>query len=143
MGLVLEGEDIKKVLRHREPMLLVDRMEKDGEYVSAQYTIRGDEPFLKGHFPGNPIVPGVIICEIMAQSCVLLIDNVPEGKLAVYAGLDKVRFKKMVRPGDTIVVKARLQAQKEDYYVLEAKATVDGQICCKGLLSIFLANDNQ
>ena len=97
----------------------------------------------KGHFPGNPIVPGVIICEIMAQSCVLLIDNVPEGKLPVYAGLDKVRFKKMVRPGDTIVVKARLQAKKEDYYVLEAKATVDGQICCKGLLSIFLANDNQ
>ena len=85
----------------------------------------------------------MIICEIMAQSCVLLIDNVPEGKLPVYAGLDKVRFKKMVRPGDTIVVKARLQAKKEDYYVLEAKATVDGQICCKGLLSIFLANDNQ
>lgn len=143
MGKVLEKEEIKKVLRHRDPMLLVDRMERDGEYAIAQYTVKGDEPFLKGHFPGNPIVPGVIICEIMAQSCVLLINDLPEGKLPVYAGLDKVRFKRMVHPGETITVKAKLQAEKEGFFVLDAKATVDGTLCCKGLLSIFLADENK
>lgn len=141
-GMVLEKEDIKKVLRHRDPMLLVDRMEKKDGYVTATYTVRGDEAFLQGHFPGNPIVPGVVICEIMAQSCVLLINNPSDDKLPVYAGLDKVRFKGMVKPGETITVTAGIREQRGDYYLLDARAEVGGKICCKGLLGIFLTEFN-
>ena len=66
-------EEIKQILPHREPMLLVDKSEWDGEYVCSEYTIRDNEFFTTGHFPGYPVVPGVILCEIMAQASFLLI----------------------------------------------------------------------
>lgn len=82
----MNREEIKTYIPHREPMLLVDEMELDGEYVNAKYYVRGDEFFLQGHFPGHPTVPGVILCEIMAQSCALLIGEECKGKTPFYAG---------------------------------------------------------
>ena len=99
----MNKDEIMKILPHRDPMLLVDEviLNEDGT-ATGIYHVRGDEFFLKGHFPGKPIVPGVIQCEIMAQSaCILFAEKMKEkGALPVYTGIDKVRFRGMIRPGD-------------------------------------------
>ena len=99
----MRREEIMQILPHRDSMLLLDDVtETNGEAV-GHYHVRGDEFFLNGHFPGNPIVPGVILCEILAQSaCILLKDQMTEGKLPVYTVLNHVKFRSPVRPGDTV-----------------------------------------
>jgi len=97
----MNRDEIKQYLPHREPMLLVDEMTLDENHVAhSRYHVTGEEFFLKGHFPGEPVVPGVILCEIMAQSCALLMKDDLIGKLTFYTGIDKVRFKNSVKPGD-------------------------------------------
>lgn len=84
----MNREEIKTFLPHREPMLLVDEVEIDEQKVAhAKYYVTGNEFFLKGHFPENPVVPGVILCEIMAQSCCLLIGEDLIGRTPFYAGI--------------------------------------------------------
>ena len=98
----MNREEIKNILPHREDMLLLDDVENREGTAVGHYTVRGDEFFLKGHFPDNPIVPGVILCEILAQSaCVLMQEGMDKGKLPVYTGLDHVKFRSPVKPGDT------------------------------------------
>jgi len=126
-------------LPHREPMLLVDHMEMDeNNVVHARYTVTGEEFFLKGHFPGYPIVPGVILCEIMGQCCSLLVKEHLAGKIPFYAGLDKIRFKRQVRPGDTIEIKGTITKQKAMIFFVKAEARVDGELCAQGILSFAL-----
>ena len=134
--------DIKEFLPHREPMLLVDWTEKEGDRIKATYHVTGEEWFLRGHFPDYPVVPGVVICEIMAQSCTLILGEGLKGHTPFYAGLDKVRFKQMVRPGDTNEVTAEPIAIRGALYVIGAQAKVDGRLACKGELSFYLM-DNQ
>ena len=135
----MNREEIKKLLPHREPMLLVDWTEKqeDGS-IRATYNVTGEEWFLKGHFPDFPVVPGVVICEIMAQSCTLLLGEDLVGHTPFYGGLDKVRFKRMVRPGDTIETSARMKATRGPLFIIEAEARVEGQLACKGDLTFYL-----
>ena len=132
-------EEIMKFLPHREPMLLVDQMAVDENNVAhAHYTVTGEEFFLKGHFPGYPVVPGVILCEIMGQCCSLLVKEHLVVSTPFYAGLDKVRFKRQVRPGDTIEVKGHITKQKSMVFFVQAEARVDGELCAQGLLSFAL-----
>ena len=131
----MNREELKKILPHSEPMLLVDEtyLNEDGT-ATGYYNVRGDEYFLQGHFPGNPIVPGVIQCEIMAQSaCVLFADKMANGRvIPVYTGLDKVRFRNMVKPGDRIRVDTKVIRSFHPMYVLHGELTVDGKKCMSG-----------
>lgn len=132
-------EELKEYIPHREPMLLIDEIElgEDGRCY-AKYRVKEDEIFCQGHFPGNPIVPGVILCEIMAQSCALLVKEDLKGMTPLYTGIDNVRFKNIVKPGDLCEVTARLKSRRGPMFFCEAMLMVDGMLCCKGDLSFAL-----
>jgi 3-hydroxyacyl-[acyl-carrier-protein] dehydratase len=135
----MNKEELKAFLPHRDPMLLVDEMELDAEGVChAKYLVKENEYFCSGHFPGNPIVPGVIECEIMAQSCALLVKEDLLGKTTLYTGIDKVRFKSIVKPGDLCEITARLLSRKGPMVFCQAELRVKGNLCCKGELSFAL-----
>ena len=140
-------EEIKTFLPHREPMLLVDSLEEEivsnenGEvarYAIGTYHVRGDEFFLQGHFPGYPVVPGVILCEMMAQTCALLLGEEIKNKRPLYTGIDNVRFKRQVRPGDTVVLRSTITDRRQSIVFAKAEAQVDGKLCCRGNLSFAL-----
>ena len=137
----MNREEIKTILPHREPMLLVDEvyLNEDGS-ATGFYHVRGDEFFLQGHFPGNPIVPGVIQCEMMAQSaCIMFADKMKGGNhTPVYTGLDKVRFKGMIKPGDTIQIDTRLLRERHPMYQLHGELSVQGKKCMSGDFSFVI-----
>ena len=143
----MNKEEIKSYLKHRDPMLLVDSVElvteqdKEGKDVLVAYgtyTVRGDEFFLQGHFPGYPVVPGVILCEMMAQSCALLLGEEIKSKRTFYTGIDNVRFKGQVRPGDVVKTKSCIVDRRQSLIFVNAQASVDGKVCCKGDLNFAL-----
>ncbi|MBQ7999835.1 MAG: beta-hydroxyacyl-ACP dehydratase [Ruminococcus sp.] len=138
----MNKEEIMKILPHREDMLLLDEAEsKDGQAV-GKYFVRGDEFFLRGHFPENPIVPGVILCEILAQSCcVLLQDKMKEGTTPVYTGLNKVKFRNPVRPGDTIITNCSITRAKHPFYFAEGTVKVDDKLCVSAEFSFAITGE--
>lgn len=126
----MKREEIMKILPHRDHMLLLDDITDDSGVAIGHYKVRGDEFFLKGHFPGNPIVPGVILCEILAQSaCILMRDMMAEGKLPVYTGLNNVKFRSPVKPGDTIETQCYIKRAKHPFYFAEGTVMVEEKVC--------------
>ena len=134
--------EIMNILPHRDNMLLLDDVtEADGTAV-GHYTVRGDEFFLQGHFPGNPIVPGVILCEILAQSACILLQNVmTEGKLPVYTGLNNVKFRAPVKPGDEVETRCRIKRAKHPFYFAEGTVTVQDRLCVSAEFSFAVTGE--
>ncbi len=134
----MNRDEIKELIPHREPMLLVDDIIRDGEYALATYAVRGDEWFLQGHFPGNPVVPGVILCEIIAQGASLLLKDQLVGKTPFFAGMNKIKFRNSVRPGDTLRVKARVIRRNGPFVVITGQAHVGDKKVVEGEYTIAL-----
>jgi len=135
--LPLDHEAIKELLPHRYPFLLVDRVTefKEGEYLKGYKNVSGNEEFFNGHFPGKAIMPGVLITEALAQVSAILGflttgNRAKDGYLYLFAGIDKVRFKRQVVPGDQLVLESKLISERRGIFKFETKASVDGQLCC-------------
>ena len=134
------GRDvIETIIPHRDPFLFLDEVLElePGVRVVARKQVRGDEWFFPGHFPGRPIMPGVIMVEALAQAGAIAALSLEEnrGKLALFAGIDDVRFKRVVRPGDTLTLECEIEAVRGPVGRGRAKATVDGELAVRGTLT--------
>lgn len=130
--------DIMEILPHRDNMLLIDEAELADGKAYGRYRVKGDEWFLKGHFPGNPVVPGVILCEILAQSACVLIAEEIRGTIPYFAGMDKVRFKAPVKPGDIIETECIMTKSKPPFFFAQGQGKVNGKLCVKAEFSFAL-----
>lgn len=134
----MNREELKKILPHREPMLLVDEAVVENGVAKGKYTVKGDEWFLQGHFPGNPVVPGVVLCEIMGQACSVLLADKCEGATPYFTGLNNVKFRGMVKPGDTLCIESIIVRNKGPFYFAEGKGYVNGKLCVSAEYSFAL-----
>ena len=122
----MDREQIRNYLPHREPMLLLDTLSVQSDRrARASVAIRGDEWFLQGHFPGNPVVPGVIQCEMLAQACSALILSELKGHTPYFTGMDKVRFRRKVLPGDVMHIRCELLENRAPFYFAQAQGYID------------------
>jgi len=140
---VLNIEEIKKVIPHRYPFLLIDRVVeiKGYEYAKGYKNITFNEPIFQGHFPQQAVFPGVLIMEALAQlGAVLILRRFPEDqRLAYFAGIDKARFKRPVVPGDRLDLEVTITRDRGSFVVMEGKAFVDGQLAASATLSSSIA----
>lgn len=126
----MSREKIEQAIPHRPPMLLVDEVVAQTEdSIVTRKTFRPDEFFLQGHYPGQPIVPGVILCEATVQSGAVLLSGLTAGKsgVPVLTRMNEVKFRRVVRPGETIEMTVKLNERLGDAYFLTGTAKVDGQ----------------
>ena len=138
----MNRDAIQSILPHRDAMLLLDDVELRDHEAVGHYCVRGDEFFLCGHFPGNPIVPGVILCEILAQSaCVLMQDALNAGQIPMYTGLDRVKFRAPVRPGDTVETRCHIKRAKHPFYFAEGTVTVGDRLCVSAEFSFAITGE--
>ena len=136
---MLNVDDIQKILPHRSPFLLVDRIEElePGLRAVGRKCVTIDEPFFAGHFPGKAVMPGVLILEALAQTGAVAILSLEEhkGKIVFFAGMDKIKFKRQVVPGDVIKLEVEIIRSKENFGTGSAKAYVDGELAASGILT--------
>ncbi|MDD3571038.1 MAG: 3-hydroxyacyl-ACP dehydratase FabZ [Anaerotignaceae bacterium] len=134
--------DIMKVLPHRPPFLLIDRIEEvvPGERVVAIKNVTMNEPYFVGHFPSEPVMPGVLIVEAMAQAGAYAVLSMEEykGKLAYFGGIDKAKFRRKVVPGDTLRIEVEIIKLKSIAGVGKAVAYVDGKKACEAEITFMI-----
>ena len=128
-------QDILEVMPHRYPILLIDRVLEMGEKnIRAIKNVTFNEPHFLGHFPGHPVMPGVLLVEAMAQAAgYLLLSQVEdrENKLIYFTGIDKCRFRRPVIPGDQVVFDVEIKSVRRSFAKLHGRATVDGEVACE------------
>ncbi len=141
----LDAVEIQRIIPHRFPFLLVDRVVElePGRRAVGLKNVTVGEPYFQGHFPGYPVMPGVLIVEALAQvgAVALLTTDEYRGQLALFAGIDKVRFKRQVMPGDTLLMKVEMGQIRLGIGTGTATASVDGEIACRGEFMFALVPD--
>ena len=139
---MLDIKEIMEIIPQRAPFLMIDRVEEyvPGESAVAYKNVCINEWYFQGHFPGEPIMPGVLITEALAQTEAVAILSMPEnkGKKALFGGIDKMRFKQKVVPGDILKLEVKIIKSKGPVGIGEAIATVNGKVAAKGELTFAL-----
>lgn len=141
---MLDNKQIQQIIPHRYPFLLVDKvLELTEEKVVGIKNVTVNEPFFQGHFPSNPIMPGVLIVEALAQVGAVLALSMEEnkGKLAVFTGMNNFKFRRQVKPGDTLTLEAQLGAFRHGMGKASVKATVDGDLAASGEISFAIVEN--
>jgi 3-hydroxyacyl-[acyl-carrier-protein] dehydratase len=133
-------QEILDLLPHRYPFLLIDRVVEfeRGKRLVAIKNVTINEPFFQGHFPGYPIMPGVLVIEAMAQAgAIIMMTEIPdrEKKLAVFTGIERAKFRRPVTPGDQLRIEVEVLAFKSRLGRMEARAFVDGKLACQATLT--------
>lgn len=145
LKLPLDSVAIREIIPHRYPFLLVDRIDAldPGKSASGVKNVTANEQFFQGHFPDYPVMPGVLIVEAIAQvgAVALLSLEEHQGKIAFFAGINNVRFKRQVKPGDTLSLEVELKQVRRGIGSGEGVATVDGELACKGEFMFAIAPD--
>ncbi|KAF1302833.1 3-hydroxyacyl-[acyl-carrier-protein] dehydratase FabZ [Enterococcus sp. CU12B] len=139
---VMNIQEIKEIIPHRYPMLLIDRVEElvDGERVVAKKNVTINEPFFQGHFPHEPVMPGVLIVEAMAQAGAVALLSLEQfrGKTAYFGGIDKAKFRKKVTPGDTLILEVEIIKVKANAGIGKGIAKVDGKKVAEAELTFMI-----
>jgi 3-hydroxyacyl-[acyl-carrier-protein] dehydratase len=142
---MLNTQQIMEIIPHRYPFLLVDRIieMEPGVRAVGEKLVTINEPFFQGHFPTYPVMPGVLIIEALAQTGAVSVLSLPDykGKIAFFAGVDKVRFRRQVQPGDLLRLEVNLEKIRRGVGKGTGKATVDGQVACEGGLLFAVGNE--
>jgi beta-hydroxyacyl-ACP dehydratase FabZ len=138
-GCLLDFAGIRAVLPHRYPFLYIDRvLSQEGEKITCQKNVTFNEPFFVGHFPDEPVMPGVIQVEAMAQAmCILMSLAHPEdmaGKRPAFMGVDQCRFRKPVRPGDVLIIEAEIVKYRRGIGSVECRTFRDGELVSEAVL---------
>lgn len=135
-ALPLDAVAIQRIIPHRFPFLLIDRVVElePGKRAVGLKAVTMGEPYFAGHFPSYPVMPGVLIVEALAQvgAVAMLLDPEGAGKLALFAGIDRLRFKRQVRPGDTLRLEVEIGRVRRGIGIGSGTATVDGELACRG-----------
>ena len=136
---VYTAKEIMEIIPHRNPFLLIDTIEEleIGQRAVGKKCVSMNEPYFTGHFPGNPVMPGVLIIEALAQVGAVAMLSMPEiaGKTAYFAGIDKARFRQKVVPGDVLMLETSIIKVKGPIGIGKAVATVDGKKVCEAELT--------
>jgi 3-hydroxyacyl-[acyl-carrier-protein] dehydratase len=141
--IMLNIDEIQKILPHRPPFLLVDRVEElePGKYASGIKCVTMNEPFFQGHFPGRAVMPGVLQLEALAQMGAICMLTVPgnEGKIMLFGGIDNVKFKRQVIPGDVLTLKVEITKIRGNFGVGTAVAYVEGKVATEAILTFAIS----
>ena len=144
-ALPLEAADIMRLIPHRFPFLMVDRVVElePGKRGVAIKQVTANEPQFTGHFPGRPIMPGVLMVEALAQTAGVVVMSLDDyrGKLGLFAGIDECRFRRMVVPGDTLLLKVEVEKLRGMFGRVRGVASVDGEVAVEAVLSIIIPRD--
>jgi 3-hydroxyacyl-[acyl-carrier-protein] dehydratase len=137
--------EIEAILPHREPFLLLDEVVELEPSARVVARLRVREEHCRGHFPGNPIMPGVLMVEALAQAgaVAVLSEEENRGRMALFAGIDGVRFKRLVRPGDELTLECELETVRGPVGRGKARATVDGALAVRGTLTFAVSDAGQ